>query len=178
MAGIVTIFGSSAPCPGSEDYSTAYECGRKLAEAGFTICNGGYAGTMEASARGAREAGGSTIGVTVSSWQRNPNPWIQQEIKLPSLLDRLMKLIHLGDAYVVLPGGTGTLLEFASVLELMNKDLVGRKPIVLVGDFWKEVVEVLSRESTIEGQNNVIRLIHTVSDPAILVRYLSSALQH
>ena len=61
---IVTVFGSSRPGEGDEEYLLAYEVGKNLALNGFTVCNGGYAGIMEASARGAKEAGGKTIGVT------------------------------------------------------------------------------------------------------------------
>lgn len=176
MSKIVTLFGSSVPREGSADYTTAYECGRLLADAGFAICNGGYAGIMEASARGARDAGGSTIGVTVAEWLRSPNRWIQQEIKRPTLIDRLMKLVELGDAYVVFRGGTGTLLEFACVLELVNKEMVERRPIVLFGNYWNGVLEVLHNEPTVEGQSEVTQLVHTVTDAPALVEYLKNAL--
>jgi hypothetical protein len=131
---------------------------------------------MEASAKGAKEAGGTTIGVTVSSWSRKPNPWIQQEIKAQSLIERLMKLVEIGNAYVVLPGGTGTLLEFACVLELINKDIVSRKPIVLVGDFWNGVVETLRNEPRSPNQNDCTRLVHKVGSPAELSDYLKTTL--
>jgi uncharacterized protein (TIGR00725 family) len=172
MAGIVTIFGSSAPRPGSEDYATAYECGKMLAEAGFAICNGGYAGTMEAAAKGARASGGKTIGVTVSSWPAKANEWVQQEIKAADLPERLAKLIELGDAYIVLRGGSGTLLEFAYVLELVNKDIIQNKPIVLLGDSWKGVINALRQEPASDRQKDFSRLVHTVGSPAELIRYL------
>ena len=170
------MFGSSVPEESSPEYATAYECGRMLAEAGMTVCNGGYGGTMEASARGAQEAGGMTIGITVSTWPRKPNPWIQQEVRMASLIDRLMKLVETGNSYVVLPGGSGTLLEFACVLELINKRIVDRKPIVLVGDFWDGVVEALRQEPGPEGRNDCTKLVHKVRNPEELSHYLKSTL--
>lgn len=176
MSSIVTVFGSSVPAAKTPQYMTAYECGTMLAKSGMTVCNGGYGGTMEASAKGAKEAGGRTIGVTVSTWSRKPNAWIQQEVKTTSLFERLLKLVELGDAYVVLPGGSGTLLEFACVLELINKGIIGRKPIVLVGDFWNGVLETLRNEPGVGGQNDCTRLVHTVKNPEELSSHLKMVL--
>ncbi len=172
MTRIVTIFGSSVPSPGSEEYVAAYECGRLIAEAGFTICNGGYGGTMEAAAKGARSSGGKTIGVTVASWPRKANAWIQEEIRANNLAERLDKLTGLADAYVVLRGGTGTLLELAWVLELINKDMIPQKPIVLLGDTWNGVVESLRHEPVSGRQRDVAKLVHTAGSPAELVSHL------
>ncbi len=146
---IITVFGSSTPRPLSPAYQIAYELGRAIAQAGWTLCNGGYGGTMEAAARGAVEAGGHTIGVTCSSlgWRGGPNTYIRQEIPTFDLLTRLNTLVRLGRAYVVLPGGTGTLLELALVWELLNKGLLRRRaPLILLGDHWTPLLEPIRRE--------------------------------
>ena len=122
-----------------------------LAEGGFAVCNGGYGGLMEASARGAREAGGHTIGVTCCVWERSANPWIAQEVRTSSFSERIMTLISLGDAYVALPGGTGTLAELALAWEMMNKSILsatvgGRKPLLIVGSYWQPVISCLEQE--------------------------------
>ncbi|MHC4174601.1 MAG: LOG family protein, partial [Planctomycetota bacterium] len=118
----ITIFGTSRAGPGDSAYTLAYETGKLLAEAGFTIANGGYGGTMLAAANGAAEAGGTIIGVTCSAFKNNKaNEYITREIMTGSLDERLDMLIKLGQGYVVLPGGTGTLLELAKVWELKNK---------------------------------------------------------
>ena len=148
----VTIFGSSRPDPDHEEYLHAMSLGRALAESGFVVCNGGYGGIMEASARGAREAGGHTVGVTISSFGgRSPNPWIAEVDERPSLIERMMRLIEKGDAYIVLKGGTGTLLELAAVWELMNKAQMKVKPIIVLGSFWNGVVDTLKDELSTEG---------------------------
>jgi uncharacterized protein (TIGR00730 family) len=140
---IVTVFGSSKAAPLEESYQIAFELGRKIAELGLTLCNGGYGGTMAAAARGAVEAGGHTIGVTCTRFGRSgPNPFIRQEIPTFGLLERLNTLIQLGRAYVVLPGGTGTLAELALVWELLNKGLLrGDRPLIVLGQWWQPTIE-------------------------------------
>jgi len=117
----ITVFGTAKAKPGDYAYELAYSVGKMLAQEGFTIANGGYGGTMLAAAKGASEAGGKTIGVTCSAFkQSKPNEYISREIVADSIKERLNTLIKLGQAYVVLPGGTGTLLELALVWELKN----------------------------------------------------------
>lgn len=148
-ATIVTVFGSSQPAPLTPAYQAAYELGRAIAAAGWTLCNGGYGGTMEAAARGAVEAGGHTIGVTCAAFggRSGPNAYIRQEVPTFDLLTRLNTLVRLGWAYVVLPGGTGTLLELALVWELLNKSLLRRRaPLILLGEHWGALVGLILRE--------------------------------
>lgn len=147
----VTVFGSSLPSEATTAYREARELGRALGKHGFAVCNGGYAGLMEASARGARDAGGHTIGITCSLWPRSANQWIQEEVRTASFPERIMTLIARGDAYVVLPGGTGTLAELAMAWELMNKSVLsttvgGKKPLVLLGSYWQPVIACLNQE--------------------------------
>ena len=121
---------------------------------------------MEASAKGAKEAGGVTIGVLTSSLMDRPaNAWIDTVLHEQKLVDRMMKLVELGDAYVVLKGGTGTLLELAAVWEFMNKNIIGRKPILIVGDFWKGVVATLNEELAWEGLENCTRFVMGAESP-------------
>jgi len=148
----VTIFGSSLPDEGSPAYAQALRLGKLCAEAGFAICNGGYGGLMEATARGAREAGGTAFGVTCAIWGAKANRWISQEIRTRTFPERLMTLIERGDAYVVLSGGTGTLAELALTWEMMNKSVLsgsvgGRKPLLVLSPYWQPVIECLSQEA-------------------------------
>ena len=164
MEKVITIFGSSRPVESDPEYRLAYEVGKQLAISGFIVCNGGYGGIMEASARGAKEAGGRTIGVTFqNTFKRTANKWIDEEIFQPTLIDRMMKLVELGDAYVILKGGTGTLLELAAVWEFINKGLIKEKPIVIVGIFWNGVVETLREELLWEGVGDCTKFIQQVS---------------
>ena len=144
----ITIFGTSKAREGDSTYMLAYETGRLLAQAGFTIANGGYGGTMLAAAKGASEAGGEVIGVTCAAFKNSrPNKYVSREVVTTSLDERLDRLIQLGQAYVVLPGGTGTLLELAKVWELKNKGFLKTdKPIILLGGFWKTLVGSVAGE--------------------------------
>ncbi|HUT46184.1 MAG TPA: LOG family protein, partial [Sedimentisphaerales bacterium] len=143
---LVTIFGTSRAVTGDTAYALAYEVGRLLAEAGFTIANGGYGGTMLAAAKGAAEAGGEIIGITCSAFKSGrANEYVTREIVTGSLDERLDTLVKLGRAYIVLPGGTGTMLELAKVWELKNKGfLKADKPIILLGGFWKPLIELIA----------------------------------
>ena len=145
---IITIFGTGRANPDDSAYELAEQIGRLLAQAGFTIANGGYGGTMTAAGKGAAEAGGEIIGVTCSAFKNSkPNQYITREIVTKSLDERLDTLITLGRAYIILPGGTGTLLELAKVWELKNKGfLEPDKPIILIGEFWKPLVRLLRTE--------------------------------
>lgn len=146
----ITVFGTSKAAPGDSVYAVAEELGRRLAENGFVIANGGYGGTMLAAAKGAAQAGGTVIGVTCTAFKRGKaNEYVTREISTSCLSERLAKLIELGDAYVVLPGGTGTLLELADVWEHKNKGFANaNKPIILVGTFWRPLLEMMAAADT------------------------------
>jgi hypothetical protein len=150
----VTIFGTGRARPGDAAYKLAYQIGSLLAQAGFTIANGGYGGAMLAAAKGAAEAGGEVIGVTCSAFKGScANEYITREIITESLDERLDMLIKLGQAYVVLPGGTGTLLEIAKVWELKNKGFIeADKPIILVGEFWKPLLDLVATDDPDSGR--------------------------
>ena len=174
---VVTIFGSSLAGNDSPEYAIAYEIGKGFAGLGLTICNGGYGGTMEATARGAKEAGGHTIGVTIaSSRSRHANPWIDEVITEKDLVTRLMKLIGLGDGFVVLKGGTGTFLELAAVWEFMSKGLIPRKPCVVWGNFWHPAIRSMQEELTREGTPQAAQLITEAQSAQECVELLVTAL--
>jgi uncharacterized protein (TIGR00730 family) len=124
--------------------------GRMLAQRGITVISGGFGGTMEDISRGAKSAGGKTIGVTCylwdKPWTRKANDFVDEEIVADSLSQRINIMIKEADAFVVLPGGTGTLLELSTALECINKGLIEPKPIIMLGDFWKPIVSCLENE--------------------------------
>lgn len=96
---------------------------------------------------------------------------------MPTLNERLMKLVELGDAYVILKGGTGTLLELAYVWEFINKGLMREKPIVVVGQFWNDVIQTLREELIWEGLGDCTKLIKQVEKTEECVSYLKTVLQ-
>jgi hypothetical protein len=145
---IVTIFGTARAKRGDLVFALAERLGRVLAQAGLSIANGGYGGTMLASAKGASEAGGEVIGVICSAFSRGgANEYVSREVVTETLQERLDTLIELGSGYVVLPGGTGTLLELAIVWESKNKGfLTHEKPIIFIGEFWKPLIDLVGSD--------------------------------
>ncbi|MBN2471445.1 MAG: LOG family protein [Anaerolineae bacterium] len=145
--GIISVLGGSAPKAGSEAYAEAYALGRCLAEAGYVVATGGYSGIMEAASKGAAEAGGHVIGVTTDSlnrWERKSiqaNPWVREEIKFPTLRERLYHLITFSDGLIALRGGIGTLSEIALAWSLMQVGEMPIKPLVLVGRSWEGLLQ-------------------------------------
>lgn len=176
---IVTVFGSSRPKEADADYFEARELGRVLAQAGYAVCSGGYAGVMEAVSRGAKEAGGKTYGVTAEFFKAKTNPWIDVEVRMKTWQERLFELIRLGDAFVACKGGTGTLVELAVVWEMLNKAVITGKPFAVLGDFWAPVLERV-REVELGhpapwGEANG-RLVHVAANPAAAAAFLVSRL--
>jgi len=141
---IAVVFGSSRPRPGEPAWRSAYDLGRALGQAGFTLANGGYGGTMAASSAGARSAGAHTIGVTCDAWPGRANEHVVEEVRTCDLLGRLATLVELGDGFVALPGHTGTLAELALVWELLAKRLTRPRPLVCLGPFWRPLVELIA----------------------------------
>jgi uncharacterized protein (TIGR00730 family) len=144
---IISIFGSYSPGPGEPLYEQAYRVGHALASAGYVVCNGGYDGTMEASAKGAKAAGGATIGVTCcvfNDYRGVPlkaNRWIDREICAENIFSRIETMMRMSAGFVVLEGGTGTLSEFGIVWEYVCKGLIEPRPIFVLGNFWRPLVE-------------------------------------
>ena len=177
MHHVITVFGSAQGKPGDAGYEEAEHLGSALARAGFTVCNGGYGGTMEGSAKGARTQGGTTIGVTISALPGEPNHWISKAIPMPSLIERLQKLVDLGDGYVVLRGGTGTLLEFALVWELLGKQMMPSKPIVCLGEFWNPLVTMMKEQLRSERRFAATEAVAVAASAEECVKSLTEALR-
>ena len=150
MAHKISVFGGSAPQPGSPAYQQAYELGKLLGAAGMTILTGGYTGTMEAASRGASEAGGHVIGVTsdeIEAWRPIAhNAWVAEEWRCQTLNERLNSLVVNCDAAIALPGGIGTLLEIALTWNQLVIDIIKPKPVILIGAGWQKVVETFFAE--------------------------------
>lgn len=144
---VITSFGSAFTKPGEPLYHDAEEIGKIIAQKGWSACSGGYFGTMEAISMGAKSMGGKTIGVTVKGWDAMPNRYIDEEIKMPNLMERIVELIGIADAFVIFKGGTGTLVEISVALELMNKKAMKEKMMIFYTDFWSNMIDILKQDS-------------------------------
>ncbi len=140
----VTVFGGAKPNPGEPAYQQAEELGKLLAAAGHTVLTGGYVGSMEAVSRGASEAGGHVIGITcdeIEAWRPGgSNAWVIEEIRFPSLRQRLFALIEECDAALALPGGPGTLAEIAIMWNHLLIGAISPRPLILIGPGWEATI--------------------------------------
>ena len=146
----VTVFGGSKPIPGETAYNEAFQLGALLGAEGYTVLTGGYIGTMEAVSRGAAESGGYVVGVTcdeIESWRPvAPNPWVQEEMRFPTLRQRLYALIDQCDAALALPGGVGTLAELSIMWSQLQTRSTSARPFILIGQGWKATIHAFFDE--------------------------------
>jgi uncharacterized protein (TIGR00730 family) len=145
MAKIVAVFGTAQAKPNSDLYKVTENIGQVLAKAGYTVMSGGYEGVMEAVSKGALEAGGSVHGITVEIFERvgesRMNKWVSLEYRYPTLAERIDHLITRADAYIMMPGGIGTMQEFAETWQRMRLGDIPQRPIFIFGDFWKAIID-------------------------------------
>jgi uncharacterized protein (TIGR00730 family) len=141
----VTVFGSARFPGGSEYYKLGVEVGRELAKAGFAVITGGGPGMMEAANRGAKEAGGVSIGCNIIlPHEQSPNPYVDETVNFNYFFVRKVMLVKYSCAFVCLPGGYGTLDEMFEAATLIQCRKIGPFPLMLIGrEFWKNLVELL-----------------------------------
>jgi len=174
---VVSIFGASSPREGTPTYTEARELGALLAQSGYIVATGGYRGVMEASSRGASEAGGHVIGVTCERIEAlvpglRPNRWVAEEIRFFDLRERLNHLVAQSQAAIAMPGGIGTLTEIALTWSLLQAAEIPPKPLILVGQTWQQVVSVFLQQAgdhVRERDSALLRTVDTVADAARLV---------
>ena len=174
----VTVFGGASPREGSVAYEEARELGRLLAGRGYVVATGGYMGTMEAVSRGASEAGGHVIGVTcedIEAWRSTKaNPWVKEEIKKKTLLERLQVLIEGCDAAIALPGGPGTLTEISLMWNLMIVESLPPRPLTLVGSGWQSTFDQFFKEFESYMPVRQQELIYFAEDVKTAIKTLES----
>ncbi len=141
----VTVFGSARTSVGSRYYELAREMGAAIAQLGFTVMTGGGPGIMEAANRGAREAGGVSVGCNIKlPHEQSANPYLDHEVTMHYFFVRKTLLIKYSYAFVVMPGGVGTLDELFEALTLIQTKKIENFPIVIMGkEYWKNTLDML-----------------------------------
>jgi len=141
----VTVFGSARFKEDQPYYQLAREVGAKLARAGFTVMTGGGPGIMEAANRGAREAGGYTVGCNIElPAEQQPNPYLDRWITFRHFFVRKLMLVKYSYGFVALPGGFGTLDEIFETATLIQTHKIREFPMVLMGrDYWRPLLDFL-----------------------------------
>jgi uncharacterized protein (TIGR00730 family) len=160
MSSIISVFGSSAPQPGSADYEMARDLGRRLAQAGFTVQTGGYVGVMEGASQGANEAGGHVIGVTCDQIEAfrplKANPWVKEEIRHLTLRERVLYLVDHCDGIIVMPGGIGTLSELALAWSFAQVGAMSPKPIIPIGGLWQRTLAAFIDRAYVRPEHSAL----------------------
>ncbi|MGH9321871.1 MAG: TIGR00730 family Rossman fold protein [Vicinamibacteria bacterium] len=143
----VTVFGSARFKEDHRYYALAREVGRRLARSGFTVMTGGGPGIMEAANRGAREAGGRSIGCGIElPHEQGPNPYLDLMVEFHYFFVRKVMLVKYSYAYVAFPGGFGTMDEIFEAATLIQTGKMKGFPIVIMGrDYWGPLLEFLSK---------------------------------
>jgi uncharacterized protein (TIGR00730 family) len=173
----VTVFGSSRFAEGHPYYQLAREIGAGLARAGYPVMTGGGSGIMEAANRGAKEAGGLSLGCNIRLPQEQvPNKYLDRFIQFEHFFARKVMLVKYSCAFVVMPGGFGTLDETMEIATLMQTNKLNHFPLIAVGgEFWDHfdtfVREAMVKQGTIsEEETRVIHRAETADEVVRLVR--------
>ncbi|MBN1548378.1 MAG: TIGR00730 family Rossman fold protein [Syntrophaceae bacterium] len=172
----VTIFGSARVKPGSPYYEKTEYLARKLVEARFSVITGGGPGVMEAANKGATEAGGTSVGMNIQlPFEQKPNPYANIAINYHYFFIRKVMFVKYAMAYVILPGGFGTMDELFEALTLIQTRRIKGFPVILMGsDYWRGLINWLKntmlKEDMIVGSD--IDLLQIIDDPDEVVKHI------
>ncbi|HNQ99486.1 MAG TPA: TIGR00730 family Rossman fold protein [Trueperaceae bacterium] len=181
----VTVFGSARLKEGTEYYAKAQQLGGALAREGYTVLTGGGPGLMEAGNRGAKEAGGRSMGLNIDlPHEQSPNPYQTDTLQFKYFFVRKVMLVKYSTAFVVFPGGFGTIDELFEALTLIQTRKIKPFPVYLVGvEFWRGLLQwlqgTLLRAGTIsDGDQHLFKVVDDVSTiPAEIEAYYRNSTQ-
>ena len=166
----VTVYGSARVRPGDPVYALAEAIGRAIAKADFTLVTGGGPGVMEAACKGAFEAGGRTVGLNIElAEEQKPNPYTTISLHFHHFFVRKVMLVKYATAFVLLPGGFGTLDELFETVVLIQTHKIRPFPMILVGrDYWSGLVDWLRKQTVGRGyvSQGDLDFLKVTDDPA------------
>ncbi|MDX2030386.1 MAG: TIGR00730 family Rossman fold protein [Blastocatellia bacterium] len=168
----VTVFGSARFKADHPYYKMATDVGAALVRLGFTVMTGGGPGIMEAANRGAKEAGGASIGCNILlPFEQEPNPYLDKMLEFKYFFVRKLMLIKYSYAFIALPGGVGTMDELFESLTLIQTGKIKNFPVVLMGrDYYEPLIDFLERmviEKTISPEDLNLFLVTDSIDEAM-----------
>lgn len=176
----ISIFGSARTDPNDKLYKETEEIAYKLSKAGFGIITGGGPGLMEAGNKGATEAGGQSVGLHIHlPHEQAANPYIKTRVDFRYFFLRKLMFVKYAQAYVVMPGGMGTMDELAEAFVLMQTKRIRPFPIVLYGSsFWQGFIDWISTTMVDSGciRKNELDLLTIRDTPDEVVDYLTRRL--
>jgi uncharacterized protein (TIGR00730 family) len=182
LAGVtrgVSIFGSARTLPEDPGYELAHEVARMLGAAGFAVITGGGPGTMQAANQGARDAGATSIGLNIQlPFEQRFNPYVDIALRFHYFFTRKVMFVRYSSAFVVLPGGFGTMDELFEALTLIQTGKVLHFPVVLLGDdYWNGLLDWLRSAMLADGKISAadLDLLHIADSPEQAVAIVERA---
>ncbi len=172
----VTIFGSARLKPDDKYYHMAEKLGQLLAQNGFAVITGGGPGIMEAANKGAAEAGGQSVGMNIKlPFEQKPNPYANLQLDYKYFFIRKVMFVKYAVAYVIMPGGYGTMDEFFEALTLIQTKRVKSFPIILMGrDYWQGLLDWL--KNTMQQKDMILpcdlEMIQIIDEPEEVVKHI------
>ena len=181
----VAVFGSARSQAGSPDYQAAYEMGATLARAGYAVVTGGGPGDMEAANRGCLEARGHSVGLAIElPFELKPNPYLTTALSFRYFFVRKVMFVKYSQAFVIMPGGFGTLDEMFEAVTLIQTRKVKPFPVILAGDdeYWAGLLAWIEGTLVARGklraeEMSILKRARTPQEVIDLVR-LHSPLRH
>jgi uncharacterized protein (TIGR00730 family) len=175
----VSVFGSARTPADDPEYRLAHEAARRLGEAGFAIITGGGGGAMEAANRGARDAGVTSVGLNIDlPFEQEMNAYVGLPLTFHYFFTRKVMFVRYARAFVVFPGGFGTLDELFEALTLIQTGRITHFPVVLVGSgYWRGLLDWMRGRLLGEGKVSPgdLELIQVSDDPEAIVAIISAA---
>ena len=172
----VTIFGSARVLPNNPYYKKTEYLAEKLAENGFSVITGGGPGIMEAANKGAAAAGGKSVGMNIRlPYEQKPNPYANTVIEYKYFFIRKVMFVKYAVAYVIMPGGFGTMDELFEALTLIQTKRIKSFPVILMGsEYWKGLLDwiknTMLQDDKIEPCD--YEIFHVIDDPDEVVKYI------
>src|SRR5580765_776329 len=174
----VAVFGSARTATDHPEYKAAQETGALLAQAGYAVITGGGPGIMEAANRGAFEAGGASVGCNIElPHEQSSNPYLTVSIKFKYFFVRKMMFVKYSDAFIIFPGGFGTLDELFESLTLIQTRKIHNFPVVWYGSkYWNEMLTWLRGPVFAEGKivEEDFRRLHVTDSPAEAIEIIKA----
>ncbi|MDO8488292.1 MAG: LOG family protein [bacterium] len=181
----VSCLGFADATPEDPLFKEAFEVGKALAQSGYTVANGGGPGVMRATTEGAKSVAGHVIGVTfypknVANFEgKDKNNPIDEEIKTDNYLERTLKLLDVGQAYVIFKGGTGTISEFGMAWGLARLYFGHHKPLLLYGKFWENIMAAFISNMRMRPEEfQVYRVVNSPEEVVKTLEVFNYMLEH